>query len=146
MLKNLPLQKTGVMAVRPNGDGNQTLSAIAWTEPRNVPEVPAPLFYRDRVYTISNGGIISCMNAKTGKLLFRGRVNAPGAYYSSPVAAGGRVVVASSEGVVTVLGGGETLEILFNNDLGEPVFGTPAPVESALYVRSLNHLWAFGAK
>jgi outer membrane protein assembly factor BamB len=144
MIKKMSAPKAGVVSVRPNGEGDQTLSAITWTEPRNVPEVPAPLFYRDRVYTISNGGIVSCMDAKIGKLLFRGRVNAPGAYYSSPVAAGGRVVVASAEGMVTVLGGGESLEVLANNDLGEPVFGTPAPIESALYVRSLNHLWAFG--
>jgi hypothetical protein len=54
------------------------------------------------------------------------------------------VFVASAEGVVTVLGGGETLEVLANNDLGEPVYGTPALAGPAIYVRSSQHLWAFG--
>jgi hypothetical protein len=54
------------------------------------------------------------------------------------------VFVASADGVVTVLGGGETLDVLSNNDLGEPVYGTPALVGAAIYVRSSRHLWAFG--
>lgn len=49
------------------------------------------------------GGIVSCLDAKTGKLLYRGRINAPGAYFASPVADGGKVFVASAEGVVTAL-------------------------------------------
>lgn len=123
-----------------------TASAVLWKEQRSVPEVPSPLFYRGRVYMVANGGIVSCVDAKSGNLLFRGRVGAPGAYYSSPVAADGKVFVASSDGVVTVLTDGETLKVLSNNDLGEPVFGTPALVGSALYVRSLNNLWAFGSR
>jgi hypothetical protein len=86
------------------------------------------------------------VDAKSGKVIYRGRVNAPGAYFASPVAAGGKVFVASAEGVVTVLGGGETLEVLANNDLGEPVYGTPALVGPAIYVRSSQHLWAFGGR
>ena len=76
--------------------------------------------------------------------MYRGRVGARGAYYASPVAAGGKIFVASAEGVVTVLGSGDTLEVLANNELGDPIYGTPAPVGSALYVRSAQHLWAFG--
>jgi outer membrane protein assembly factor BamB len=144
MLKNMPIRQSGLLAIRPDGEGDLSLSAVKWNEPKGTPEVPAPLAYRGRVYTISNGGILTCVEARSGRVLYRGRVRAPGAYYASPVAAGGRVVVASSEGIVTVLGGGESLEVQSNNDLGEPVFGTPAPGKSALYVRSLNHLWAFG--
>ena len=95
---------------------------------------------------VTAGGIVTCVNAKTGKLIYRGRVNAAGAYFASPVAAGGKIFVASAEGVVTVLGGGETLEVLANNDLGEPVYGTPALVGQAIYIRSSQHLWAFSAK
>ena len=121
-------------------------TALQWSEPRSVPEVTAPLEYRGRVYMVTAGGVVTCVESKTGKVIYRGRVNAPGAYFASPVAAGGKVFVASAEGVVTVLGGGEMLEILANNDLGEPVYGTPAPVGSAIYVRSSRHLWAFGGK
>lgn len=135
----------GLLAIRPSGVGEQT-GALAWAEPRSVPEVSTPLEYRGRVYMVTAGGIFTCVDAKSGKLIYRGRANAPGAYYASPVAAGGKIFVASAEGVVTVLGGGTELEVLANNDLGEPVTGTPAPAGSALYVRSARHLWAFGGK
>jgi outer membrane protein assembly factor BamB len=136
----------GLLCLRPAGEGALAATALQWSEPRSVPEVTTPLEDRGRVYMVTAGGIITCVDSKTGKVIYRGRVNAPGAYYASPVAAGGKVFVASAEGVVTVLGGGETLEILANNDLGEPVYGTPALVGSAIYIRSSGHLWSFGGK
>ncbi len=135
----------GLLSVRPAGEGELPPAALDWSEKRNVPEVTAPLAYRGRVYMVTAGGIVSCVDAKTGKVIFRGRVNAPGAYFASPVAAGGKVFVASADGVVTVLSGGDTLDVLANNDLGEPVYGTPALMGSAIYVRSSQHLWAFGS-
>ena len=135
---------SGVLSIRPAGNGRLPATALAWSEKRNVSEVTTPLVYRGRVYTVTSGGIVSCLDAKTGKVIYRGRVNAPGAYFASPVAAGGRIFLASSEGVVTVLNGGETLEVMANNDLGEPIYGTPALIGSVIYVRSAQHMWAFG--
>ena len=137
---------SGVLSVRPLGEGALPPSALQWSEPRGAPEVTTPLEYRGRLYLVNSGGVISCLQADTGKVIYRGRVNAPGIYFASPVAGGGKVFVASAEGVVTVLGGGEKLEVLANNDLGDPVYGTPALVGSAVYVRSHKYLWAFGGK
>ena len=144
-MKQVMSGRGGLTAIRSEGEGDLSLEAVRWVEPQGSSEVPSALAYRGRVYVVRNGGILISVDKSTGKVLFRGRIHAPGAYYSSPVAAGGRLVVASSEGVVTVLDGGETLEVLSNNDLGDPVFGTPAPMKNAIYVRSLNHLWAFGS-
>jgi hypothetical protein len=47
---------------------------------------------------------------------------------------------------VTVVKSADTLEILAKNDLGEPIFATPAPVGDTLYIRSSRHLWAFKTK
>ena len=139
-----PASSIGLLAIHPGANGGPTDAAVKWTYERNVPEVPAPVSYRGRVYMIISGGIVSCVDAESGEAVYRGRVNARGAYYASPVAAGGKIFVASAEGVVTVLGTGDSLDVLANNDLGDPIYGTPAPVGSALYVRSVNHLWAFG--
>ena len=95
---------------------------------------------------IRNGGILTCMDAATGKLVYRARVGAPGPYFSSPVAANGRVIVASGDGVVSVLGTGDHLEILAQHDLGEDIFATPAVVGGVLYVRTASNLFAFGQK
>jgi hypothetical protein len=62
------------------------------------------------------------------------------------VAAGGKIFVASGEGIVSVLAEGTELTVLANNDLGEPVYGTPALIGGRVYVRSVGHLWAFGSK
>jgi outer membrane protein assembly factor BamB len=136
----LPL---GVLAIRLGGEKELTKSSVAWSEARAVPEVPMALVYKDRVYTISNGGIASAYDASTGKVLFRGRVGAGGLYYASPIAAGDRIYFASGDGVVSVIAAGDKLEVLSKSDLGEPIFATPAIVEGKLYVRTTGHLYAF---
>jgi outer membrane protein assembly factor BamB len=82
--------------------------------------------------------------AKTGALVYSGRLGAPGYYYSSPVAAGDKVYIASEEGVVVVLEGGDKLNILANNKLDGAILATPALADSNIYVRTENHLYAFG--
>ena len=77
-----------------------------------MPRSRWPRVYKDRVYTISNGGIASAYEAKTGKVLFRARVGAGGLYYASPIAAGDRIYFASGDGVVTVIAAGDKLEVL----------------------------------
>src|SRR5207253_1235788 len=75
----------GLLSIRPSGEGDLSKTALEWVEKRSVPEVTTPLSYRGRVYMVTAGGIVSCVDAKTGRLLYRGRVNAPGAYFASPV-------------------------------------------------------------
>ena len=117
---------------------------IAWSERKGVPGVPSPLYYNERLYTFQNGGIVSCRVAKTGKLVYTGRLGALGDYYSSPVAAGHRIYIASAEGVVVVLDAGEKLQILARNKLDGAVLATPALVDGTIYVRTESHLYAFG--
>ena len=136
----------GIMAVRLGGENDVTKTNIVWSEERAVPEVPASLVYKERVYTVTNGGIASVLDAKTGKLIYRGRLGAGGLYYSSPIAAADRVYFCSGSGVVTVIqSDGESLQVLSRNDLGEPIFATPAIVEGKLYVRTTGRLYAFSA-
>jgi len=143
---NASAENNGLMAIRPTGDGDLSEKAIVWKERRSVPEVPAPLFYRGKVYMVANGGVLTSVDANSGKLLYRSRVNAPGAYYASPVAGAGKIFVTSSDGIITVLADGPDMKILSSNDLGERIFGTPALLDSRVYVRSSSALWAFGDK
>jgi outer membrane protein assembly factor BamB len=96
------------------------------------------------VYTVTYGGVVSCLDAASGKVIFRGRLGALGAYFSSPVAAAGRIYFASEEGVVSVIGTGDKLDVLARNNLEEPIFATPAIVESVIYIRTPAHVYAFG--
>jgi outer membrane protein assembly factor BamB len=133
-----------VMAVRPGSKGEVGQANIAWSERRGVPGVPSPLYYNERLYTFQNGGIVFCRVAKTGELVYSGRLGAPGYYYSSPVAADGKVYIASEEGVVVVLDAGEKLKILATNKLDGSILATPALGDGHIYVRTENHLYAFG--
>ncbi len=135
--------ENGLLAVTPGGNGDIT-ERVAWREKGGVPEVPSPLFYRGRVYTVKDGGIVSCVDAATGKLKYRARLGAGGAYFASPVAGDGKIYAASRQGVVTVFAAGDTFQVLSRNDLEEPILATPALVHGKIYVRAENHLFAFG--
>ena len=132
------------MAVRPGSKGEVSQANIAWSERKGVPGVPSPLYYNGRLYTFQNGGIVFCRVAKTGELVYSGRLGALGYYYSSPVAADNKVYIASAEGVVVVLDAGEKLKILATNKLDGAILATPALVDGKIYVRTESHLYAFG--
>ena len=136
------MQDHGLLAIRPKGN----TAAIEWRENYSIPEVPSPLLYRGRLYLTRNGGIVTCLDAATGKVIYRARAGAPGAYFASPVAAAGRVYLASGEGVVTVIAAGkEQLEVLARNELGEEIVATPAILGNAIFVRTMQNLYAFGS-
>jgi len=133
-----------VMAVRPGGKSEVNQTHVAWTQTKGVPGVPSPLYYNGRLYTVQNGGIVFSRVAKTGELVYSGRTGAMGYYYSSPVAADNKIYLASEEGVVVVLDGGEELKVLARNKLDAQILATPAIVDGKIYVRTQDHLYAFG--
>jgi len=137
--------KSAVFAVSTGGSGDVT-NALAWSESRGVPEVPSTLLYRDRLYYVRNGGLFTCRDPKTGKSLYDERLGAEGGYYASPVAADGKIYVASDRGVVTVLQAGNAFKVLSRTELKETIMATPAIVEDKIYIRTPEHLWAFGGK
>jgi outer membrane protein assembly factor BamB len=79
-------------------------------------------------------------------LIDRQRLGVLGQYAASPVAADGRIYAASVSGTIVVFRTGDTLEVLARNDLAESVVATPAIGANNLYVRSAQHLWAFGER
>ena len=138
----------GAIAVRP-GDARGQLapSAVAWRFTKNLPYIPAPLLYKDVFYLVKDGGIITSLDARTGKLLKQGRsAKALGEYYASPVAADDKVYLASTDGKVTVLKAGGEWQVLGLNDLGEEIHATPALSGGRVYVRTRGALYSFGAK
>ena len=134
----------GIKAIRLDGEGDITLSKLVWHEPEHVPHVTSPLYYRDRVYMIKSGGILSCFNADSGDLLYAQTIGAAGAYFASPIAANGKIYFTSRNGVITVIEDGEELIVIGRNDLDEVIAATPAIVDDKVYVRTDRRLYAFG--
>ena len=117
---------------------------VVWRENTSIPEVLPRSYTRTALYLIRNGGVLSCLDAATGKVIYRTRSGSPGPYFASPVAADGRVYLASGEGAVTVLSASkDQLEVLAKNDLGEDIVATPAIAGNTIYIRTLKNLYSY---
>src|SRR5262249_20700371 len=138
---DLSKRDSAMLAFRPGGRGDISKNHILWREKRALPEVPSPLYYRGRVYVVKDGGVVSCFEPKTGKLLYRKRLGSAGFYYSSLVAGDGKLYAASNDGVVSVFEAGDQLRVLARNALGEPIRATPAIADGKLFVRTENNLY-----
>ncbi|MBA3701110.1 MAG: PQQ-binding-like beta-propeller repeat protein [Planctomycetes bacterium] len=134
-----------LFALRPGGSGDITASHVAWKTNKHLPYISSPLWYQGRVYAMQNGGLLSCYDAASGTVQYVAeRVGAQGDYYSSAVAADGRIYIASQKGTVVVLAAGNELKVLARNQMEGQVFATPAIVDGIIYVRTEQGLWAFG--
>jgi outer membrane protein assembly factor BamB len=135
-----------LVAVKPGAKGEVGPGGVAWKQTRGLPYVPSPLLYRGAVYLVKDGGMVSSYDAKTGKVNYQQeRLNAIGNYYASPVAADGRIYVASLNGKVTVFAaGGEAPKILHQAEFGERLSATPALVGAQIILRTPTALYAFG--
>ena len=138
----------GITYIRP-GAGKRDLDqkAVQWKVKRNVPYVPSPVLYDGIYFMIQNGGIVTSLDAASGKILKQGRSrDALGEYFASPVAGDGKVYVANSEGKVTVLAANKgEWEVLQVNDLAEDTTATPALAGGVIYLRTRSSLYAFRA-
>lgn len=131
-------------AIKPGGTGDVTDTHVVWRSDRGVPYVPSPLLVNGRMYIVKDGGLASCLDAKTGEYLWEmERLGALGAYYTSPVFGDGKVYFASEGGVVTVISESAGLTKLAQNDMGETVMATPAILDGRIYLRTASALYCF---
>jgi len=146
--RDLAVGDYGTIAVRPAGArGKLAPSAILWRFQKNLPYIPAPLLYRDVLYLVKTGGIITSLDPTTGLPLKQGRsLEALGEYYASPVAADGKVYLANVEGKITVLKASAEWEVLGVNDLGDEIHSTPALSGGRIFVRTRGAVYCFGAR
>jgi outer membrane protein assembly factor BamB len=102
-----------------------------------------PLVYQGLVYIVKYQGILTVYDAKTGERKFQQRLaGGTSAFTSSPVAANGKIYLASEEGHIYVLKAGPTYELLAQNEMGESVLATPAISEGTLLYRTQGHVLA----
>ncbi len=137
----------GLAAVRAGGAGDQTEKHLIWRVKKDYSEITSPLVYHGVLYTVKDGGIITSLNPATGAVYKTGRSkDAIEAYFSSPVAADGKVYLISYDGKISVLKADAQWEVLAVNDLGEQCQATPAIGDKAIYVRTAKALYSFGVK
>ncbi len=119
----------------PSGDG----PVVLWKVKRNVPKKPSLLLVDELLYYVDDGGIASCVDAKTGLEVWRERLG--GNFSASPIEAGGRLYFPNEEGKTFVLAAGREFRKLAENQLGDGFLASPAAAGRALYLRSRTHLY-----
>ena len=129
------------------GSRGDASARLVWKYQRSVPQLPSVVVYRDVVYMLNDKGVLTTLDAASGRMLRQDRVRGvPDNYYASPVAGDGKIYLASHNGVVAVLRAGGQQELLAANALDEEIFATPAIADGRLYVRTVAALYCFGAR
>jgi outer membrane protein assembly factor BamB len=131
--------KPEVWAIRPEGHGDVTASHVVWRISQAAPHNPSPLLVGDELYFVSDNGIASCVDAKTGKVHWRERLG--GDFSASPVFVDGRIYFLNENGVVTVLAPGTTIQRLATNTLPGRTLASLAVAGHALYLRTDSELY-----
>jgi outer membrane protein assembly factor BamB len=138
--------KNSVLAIRPGGKGDVTDTHVVWANTRQVPFCASPLYYGGLIYTVKNGGLLACLDARDGKVLKYERLRDSGDYYSSPVAGDGKIYLLNDRGCLAVVRAGRDWEVLSVSDFQEDVYATPALADGRIYLRTAGHLYCFGLR
>ena len=131
--------KPVLFAVRPTGRGDVTRSHVVWSSSRGVPLTSSPLLVGDQIYFVSDQGIASCLDAKSGEIHWRSRLK--GNYSASPLLADGRIYFQNEEGLTTVIEPGLRFKKLAENQVDGRTFATIAPSDEALFLRTDSRLY-----
>jgi len=137
--------ENGMLAIRLGGTGDVTDTNVLWKYHKSVPQLPSPLVYKDVLYMVNDGGIVTTLRPGTGETIAQSRLKgATDAFYASPVAADNKVFMASERGKIAVLPTDGSLEPVAVNDLDDDIYATPAISEGRIYVRTRGMLYCFG--
>lgn len=131
-----------VMAIRPDGKGDVTESHVAWKLSKGAPNTPSLLLVGDELYMVSDRGIASCVDAKSGEVHWQQRVG--GGYSASPLFADGRIYLQNEEGEGIVLAADKKFKKLAENKLGERTLSSYAVINGTLFIRGEKHLYRIG--
>jgi outer membrane protein assembly factor BamB len=138
--------RNSAIAIKPGGKGDITDTHVLWREDRNTPYVPSPLYHDGHIYMVKNGGIITSLDAKTGKRVKTARGPHAGDYYSSPVYGDGKIYLLSQRGELTVISARPEWEVLHSAEFKEQTYATPAIAGGRIYLRTAGWLYCFGGK
>ena len=127
-------------AVRPDGEGDVTASHIAWKHNKTMPSRPSPLLVDDLLFLINSDGVATCLEAKTGEVVWQKRIG--GKFSASPIYAAGRIYLFDESSVTTVIEAGREFKKLAVNKLSDKqLMASPAAVGNSLFVRTATHIY-----
>ncbi len=135
--------QNGVLAIKPGCRGEATDTNLVWRYEKFAPFCASPLCYRDRVFIVKDGGILTCIDAATGKAYKSGRVMGTSNYYASPVAGDGKIYLLSQRGTLSVVSAADQWQTIHSAEFGDECFATPVLLDGLIYLRTSAHLYCF---
>jgi len=135
-------QQPTLLAVRSDGTGDVTRSHVAWRVSRGAPLTASPLLVGDELYFVSDGGILSSVDARSGELIWQHRLG--GSFSASPVFVDGRIYFQSEDGVTTVVAPGRVFRQLATSRVEGATLASPAVAGGSFFLRSDRHLYRIG--
>jgi outer membrane protein assembly factor BamB len=131
-----------VLGIRPDGHGNVTHTHIAWRDTRGAAYVPSPVAWDHYFFLVSDKGIATCRDTKTGKRRWMEHLG--GHHSASPLAADGYLYFPDDAGTTWVLKAGPKFEVVSKNILGEECYASPAISRGQIFLRTVDHLYCIG--
>ena len=132
--------RPSILAIRPDGTGNVTITHVAWQVHHGAPHTPSLLLVGDELYSVSDrGGVALCLDARTGKQHWQERLG--GSYSASPLYADGRIYFQSEKGVTTVIEASTEFHELAKNVLPGRTLASFAVADRALLIRTDERLY-----
>lgn len=131
-----------LIAIKPNGQGDVTDSHVAWQVKAGVPHTPSLCTKDGLLFMVSDAGIASCLDAKTGEEIWKERIG--GNFSSSPLLSGDKLYLLNEEGDTTIIRADRKFERLSKNSLGDRTLASMAVIDNDLLIRSKTALWRIG--
>jgi outer membrane protein assembly factor BamB len=132
-------QQPSLLAIRPDGKGDVTKSHVAWKLSRGAPLTPSPIAAGDELYVVTDNGIASCLDARTGAVRWQQRLG--NSFSASPVLADGRIYFLDEDGRTTVIRPGTVFELLATNTLDGGTLASMAVAAHSFFIRTATHLY-----
>jgi outer membrane protein assembly factor BamB len=136
--------RPSLLAIRPDGKGDVTDTHVVWKTSKAVAHTPSLLLVGDELYMVSDAGMASCLDARTGEVHWQERLG--GTYSASPLYADGKLYFLSEQGTTVVLAAGKKFKVLARNVLDERSLASPAAADGALFLRTEKHLYRIGTR
>jgi len=133
-----------LIAVDPHGEGDVSDTHIKYRREKRLPYVPTPVAYEGHVYLWNDNGVVSCIEASTGRNIWTRRV--AGNYSGSPVCIDGKLYAMTERGKVVVIAASPEYKLYGTTSLGDFSHATPAVAGGRLYLRTFHHLFCLEAQ
>jgi outer membrane protein assembly factor BamB len=132
-------------AITLGGRGDITGTHIMWQIKKGVTGVSSPILYDGLLYWVTENGILYCVDAESGDLVWRERLKGGVTYFAAPSAGDGKIYIPADDGQITVIEAGRQFELLATNSIGEAGGVSPTFSAGNIFIRGESHLYCIAA-